>query len=300
MTYVYPQEKDFIEIKAKENMESRLWAGVNLRSDLEAGSTIGTQISQKIIERAKNDQSDKANETVTIPVGQDKWLSSANPPIAPLLPGWGNVKPWLVNSINDLTVNPPPKFGSEEFNQAIDELKNIAANRTEQQTNIAKFWADGAGTSTPPGHWNQIASDLIKKNNFNELQSAITFATMNMALMDAGICCWNTKYKYWILRPSKADSSITMPIDLPNFPSYTSGHSSFSGAASTVLGYIFPSEKESLDKMADEAGMSRLYAGIHYRFDNEEGKRNGRGLGNIAIEFAKKNLDSDSIKLMNI
>jgi membrane-associated phospholipid phosphatase len=109
-----------------------------------------------------------------------------------------------------------------------------------------------------------------------------------MAVMDAGISCWDAKYTYWLLRPSQADSTIALPIGLPNFPAYTSGHSSFSGAASEVLAYLFPDMTTSLRSMADEAGMSRLYGGIHYRFDNEVGLAVGRGIAQLAIQRANR------------
>jgi len=105
-----------------------------------------------------------------------------------------------------------------------------------------------------------------------------------MAAMDAGICCWDAKYVFWLLRPTQADPGITLPIGLPNFPSYTSGHSTFSGAAADVLGYIFPDQKDLFGSMAMEAAISRVYGGIHYRFDSEVGLQGGRSIAQIAIQ----------------
>jgi membrane-associated phospholipid phosphatase len=108
-------------------------------------------------------------------------------------------------------------------------------------------------------------------------------ALVNVAMMDAGIAAWDAKYTYWSIRPSEADPAITTPIGLPNFPSYVSGHAAFSGAAAEVLGYAFPAERAQLTAQADEAAMSRLYAGIHYRFDSEVGLRVGRAVGALAV-----------------
>src|SRR5262249_21691528 len=151
--------------------------------------------------------------------------------------------------------------------------------RTPEQLKIAVFWGDAPGTPTPPGHWNGVAAELIAKQRASaprtealaELSAARTMAILNMAVMDAGIACWDSKYYYWYLRPSHADPTITLPVGLPNFPSYPSGHSTFSGAAAEVLDYFFPSEKARFDAMAEEASMSRIYGGIHYRFDGEQG-----------------------------
>jgi membrane-associated phospholipid phosphatase len=108
-----------------------------------------------------------------------------------------------------------------------------------------------------------------------------------MAVADAGICCWDTKSYYYTARPTQIDPSIKT-IGLPNFPSYTSGHSTFSGAAATVLGYIFPADKPKFDAMAQEASMSRIYGGIHYRSDCEVGLRCGNAIGSFSVRFGQK------------
>jgi membrane-associated phospholipid phosphatase len=162
------------------------------------------------------------------------------------------------------------------------EVRWFSDNRTPQQLQIAQFWADGAGTYTPPGHWNEIACNLLSQRNWSALRDARALALMNMAVMDAGICCWDAKYAYWLLRPYQADPAITTPVGKPNFPAYTSGHSTFSGAASEVLGYIFPSQLTQLRAMAEEASMSRVYGGIHFRFDSEVGLGAGRSIARDA------------------
>ena len=140
-----------------------------------------------------------------------------------------------------------------------------------------------AGTATPPGHWNAIAADLAERYHLDEERATQMFAFLNMALMDSGIACWDAKYTYWLIRPSQADPLITTPVGLPNFPSYVSGHATFSGAAATLLGAVFPAARRDLQAMADEAAMSRLYGGIHYRFDNDRGLEVGRKIGSLAV-----------------
>jgi membrane-associated phospholipid phosphatase len=109
-------------------------------------------------------------------------------------------------------------------------------------------------------------------------------ALVGTAVMDAGVCCWETKYYYFYPRPYQMDNSIKTVVGLPNFPAYTSGHSTFSSAAATVLSYIFPAEKNSLETKALEAAESRIYGTIHYRFDSEVGMRCGKNIGSYAVQ----------------
>jgi hypothetical protein len=111
---------------------------------------------------------------------------------------------------------------------------------------------------------------------------------MNAATMDAGICCWKAKYDYWYPRPIQADPTIKTAFPTPNFPSYTSGHSDFSAAAGGVLSYIFPKEKSELQAKVQQASMSRLYAGIHYRFDCDQGVKVGIKVAQHAIQRGEK------------
>ncbi|PQV65168.1 PAP2 superfamily protein [Abditibacterium utsteinense] len=282
LKFFYPSEGASLDAKENEDEQSRLVAGVNYPSDLTAGETLGRAVAQKVIERAGADSAASASSGPSQPSGPGIW-----PGTNPLLPGWGRVQPLLLGAGDQFRPTPPPAFGSPEFNAALAEVRDISDHRTPQQLEIANFWADAAETFTPPGHWNLIAERLLLQHPTSEIRAARTFALLNASEMDAGICCWDAKYTYWLLRPSQADPAITTPIGLPNFPSYTSGHSSFSGAAESVLGYLFPAEAATLHNLAEEAGISRIYGGIHYRFDSDWGLKNGRAIGALAITRAQ-------------
>lgn len=278
LTYLYPNETAWLSRQAAADEESRLAAGVNFRSDITAGDSLGRAVALAVIAHAKNDGSN-VQWNGTVPTGPDKWVSTTSPQQPPLLPNWGNVTPWLLNS-SDLIMPPaPPVFGSAEFNASLQEVKQIANTRTAEQQQIALFW-----DVDPPGHWNQIASDLIQSYHLNELRSSRALALMNTAAMDAGICCWKAKYDYWYPRPIQADPTIKTALPTPNFPSYTSGHSHFSSAAGGVLSYIFPNEKSGLQAKVQEASLSRVYAGIHYRFDCDQGVIVGGQVAQHAIQ----------------
>lgn len=280
LTYLYPQEEDFLAGRKTEEQESRLWAGVNFRSDLTAGEALGRDVAQIIIDRAQTDGSD-AVWAGTVPIGDGYWFS--DPAELPLVPLWGQVKPWLMTSGDQFRPGPPPAYSSPEFKAALAEVKQFSETRTPDQSRAAAIWADNLGTYTPPGHWNAIAAKLIQDHHLTEIRAARALALLNMALMDAGIACFDSKYHYWLIRPSQVDPSITTPVGLPNFPSYISGHATFSGAAAAVLGYLFPAEKARVQALAEEAALSRLYGGIHYRFDNEAGLAVGRAVGELAV-----------------
>jgi membrane-associated phospholipid phosphatase len=107
-------------------------------------------------------------------------------------------------------------------------------------------------------------------------------------MADGFICCWDAKYTYWTARPITVDPSLDVLIPTPPFPSYTSGHSTISAAAATVLGYLFPGDEAHLAERADEARHSRLWAGIHYPLDNEMGALGGGMIGRLVVARARE------------
>ncbi len=245
---------------------------------IERAAAIGTRIAASLATRADADGWNAA-WTGTLPNGDGYWTGNA-----PQLPAWGLVRPWLWDSGSELRASPPPAFNSQEFRDGLAEVRQIADSRTPAQMETARFWADGAGTYTPAGHWNAIAAQLIQERGVAELSAARTLALMNIAMADAVIGCWDSKFAYWLVRPWQADPAITTPIGQPPHPSYPSGHACMSGAGAEVLAALFPSEAEDLERMAVEACDSRVYAGIHYRFDAEAGMTIGIRAADRALE----------------
>jgi hypothetical protein len=279
LSALFPSSAPLLDGKRIEDEASRRWASIDTVGAVRAGDLLGRKIAREVLAEAADDGSD-AVWTGTVPVGPGLWTG-----VSPVLPLWGEVRTWLVPDVLAVRPPAPPAFGSAAFESALDEVRSLSDHRTPEQLAIAQLWADGAGTSTPPGHWNAIASDLIRAEGLDELSAARVLAALNMAEMDAGICCWDAKYAYWLIRPYQADPAITTPVGRPNFPAYTSGHSTFSGAAAQVLAHVFPDHAAELQAMADEAGLSRLYGGIHFRFDSEQGLLAGRRIGDLAIDW---------------
>jgi hypothetical protein len=147
---------------------------------------------------------------------------------------------------------------------------------------------------TPPGHWNQIAVDACVADGLNDVRTARVLALLGVAQHDAFVACWDCKYHYDCIRPVM-DIRATVPgqeawlpylTPTPHFPTYPSGHSTTSGAASQVLGALFPDRGIEFALMGDEAKDSRLYGGIHYRFDNDVGANMGRIIGGFVVDVA--------------
>jgi len=294
---MFPTELAFIQKKADEHMLARIMSGANVRSEIEAGIALGRQVAAKFTTRARTDRAGqaggnpqvwKALEDQTIAKGEVCWFSLETPKRPPMLPLFGKVKPFLFDSLTAIGLRPPPppSTSSDKFKEETREVLFYSQNPTRERIAIVHFWADGAGTYTPAGHWNAIAAEEFVKENYSEIRWARNLALLNMALMDAGIICWDAKYFYFNPRPSQTDPSIKTLTGMPNFPSYTSGHSTFSAAAATVLGHLLPDRGSKFDDMALEASMSRLYGAIHYRSDCEAGLKCGKDVGQFAVNRA--------------
>lgn len=223
--------------------------------------------------------------TSTSSRGEIPWISLEEPKRPPMLPLFGNVTPFLFDAatVVALRPGPPPSTSSDAFYQENAAAYAQIKNPTREQNRIVQYWADGIGTYTPPGHWNAIAAEDFIQQNFSEVRWARNMALLNMAEMDAGIVCWNTKYYYFNPRPTQVIPSIKTLTGIPNFPSYISGHSSFSEAAATVLGHIIPANASKYESQSAEAALSRFISGIHTKVDCDEGLKVGKKVGGYAV-----------------
>jgi hypothetical protein len=298
MKLLFPTEVDYIQQKAAEEMQYRIMAGANVRGELNAGQSLGSQVADVFIVRAKADHAGKAIGTPAYWTqlqshatsrGDQFWISLEAPQRPPMLPLFGKVTPFLFDTLTVAAIRPgPPNLaGSDAFKQEEAEVLSYSKNPTREHQAIVEFWADGVGTYTPAGHWNAIAADEFVKQNYSEVRWARNFALLNMAEMDAAIVCWDTKYFYFNQRPTQANPNIKTLTGIPNFPAYTSGHSNFSGAAATILTYLLPDRGTKFTDLANQASMSRLYGAIHYRSDIEAGLMTGNKVGQYAIKKAQ-------------
>src|SRR2546422_11582700 len=282
LTYFDPAEAQLFEDKVQEQAN----AGPGQpHPDFVRGEAMGRQVGAEAIARAQTDGFDLP-WTGTVPVGPGLWFSSAKPPQPPANAQLPGMRPFFLTSADQFRPAAPPAFGSSAYLDALAEVRSISDTRTVEQVNIALFWARGAGTSSIGGLWNTVATAWIEESGLGEREATHVYALLDAAMMDAAIGCWDAKLTYWFIRPPQADPAIRLipPIGLPNHPSYPSAHSCYCGAAAGILSAFFPAKNDSLDAMVTEAGLARIYAGIHYRFDVETGAQLGRQVARFAGE----------------
>jgi PAP2 superfamily protein len=296
---LFPAAVEEITLKAGDQRNAALWSGKAAPSDIAAGLALGKAVAVVFTARAAGDGMRNAVGTraqwdafaaSAAARGEIPWTSLDSPARPPMLPFFGQVRPWAMTA-TDITVErpvPPPSTSSEQMRQELAEVKRYSDHATREEVAIANKWSDGAGTYTPPGHWNDIAAEYIRDANWSEVRSARAFALLNMSLHDGAVGCWEAKYVYFNPRPTNLDASVKTAIGLPNFPSYTSGHSTFSGAAAAVLSHLFPSQTAAFEAMKEEASISRLYGSIHYRADLEVGKDHGQRIAGYTLKFARE------------
>ncbi len=296
---LFPAAVAEITQRAAEQRNAALWSGKATASDIAAGLALGKAVAAVFVARAGADGMRTAGGTPAqwrgfadsaVAHGEIPWVSQETPPRPPMLPNYGLVQSWLMTPAEVVTERPPapPSTASPQMQQEVAEVRQTVAGLTETQRAIAYKWNDGGGTYTPPGHWNDITAERIRDARMSEVRAARTFALLNMAMQDAGVGCWGVKFLYFNPRPVQLDGSIKTVIGLPNFPSYPSGHSTFSSAAAVVLSYVFPEGAADFETMKEEASISRLYGGIHYRSDIERGKEHGARIGGYAVRFAQQ------------
>ena len=251
----------------------------------------------------------------------------------PVTPHWRYVDPFCLPDIQPFVPGPPPALNSPEYAAALNEVKALGGKtntvRTAEQSQIAIFWSDFSYTAMPPGHWHEIAASIAQSRTNTLAQNARLFALISVAQADAAIVCWEAKYRYNLWRPITAiqradedgnaatekDAAWNHFLAAPPFPAYTSGHSTFSKASAEVLAHFYGTDLiafsatsdslpgvvrsfTSLAACADEVGLSRIYGGIHYSFDNIAGKTSGQKIGDYVS--ANYLLPNDRLPLVRL
>src|SRR5438874_7255039 len=252
------------------------WPGEK-NQDVAAGNEIGHTVGAAVLSQSQNDGYLTAPTAFAAMVSArgirlGDWYT-APAPAAIVRSLWG-VTPFFLET-EDFLLSPDPH--TYDFQTALDEVFALSSPPTPDHLAIALKW-----NKVPPngpytaGEWNRRADELIGSYHRTEAEATRILAYANAAAFDAQIDCFETKYTWWFRRPAQVNSSITTAFATPNHPSYPSGHSCISSAFGAVLADAFPSERAGLDALVEEAGMSRIYAGIHYRFDVEAGQGVGR------------------------
>ena len=258
---------------------------------------------------------------------EGRWIPTPPSYQTAVEPHWREIRPMLLDSAEQFMPPLPPAYNVKNknsvFYKAVMEVKTIGENLTEEQKHIADFWDDNpfkmnvtghvmfaTKKFSPPGHWMNIVGIGAKAANADFNATVAAYAETSIALFDAFISCWDEKYRSNTVRPETVINKLFTQenwqpyIQTPPFPSYTSGHATISAAAAEVMTNWFGDnlsftdtsllefginnrEIKSFHSAAKEAAMSRLYGGIHYRFDNEEGATAGKKLGEFIVQRLK-------------
>jgi hypothetical protein len=173
----------------------------------------------------------------------------------------------------------PPAAGSKEHAKQLEAVRQAVAEVTPYQRERIDFWAGSIGSPTPAGIWLGILAGKLQAGS-NDVEHAVYMLTLaSIAMFDASIGCWQVKYTHWFPRPSNSDPNLRAWLHVPNFPSYSSAHSSFSWALATSLDGAGGALGLPLDALASEASETRVWAGIHYPADCEGGRTMGIDIG---------------------
>lgn len=282
LAYLFPEKAAELRAKAEAAAETRVRAGANYRSDVTAGLTLGEAVAAKIIARAQADGYAGTPATSSIAPTATTW---GNP--AAMTPMAGTWKTWLLESGSQFRLPMPNALDTQamqdELAEVIREVDSLP--RYPWKLSQAAYW----NFDVPAIIWDKTAKRLLKEKHASTPQAARTLAVLNALEADTFIALWDTKYVVLRKRPAHMEATLQakMPFNTPPHPSYPSGHSGASMAAATYLAGVFPDYALDFYDNANQAAMSRLYAGIHYASDNADGLKMGKQIADYALQKLK-------------
>lgn len=319
VTFPEGSMQEYVE-QLKEQADSAGMSGSMIKKSQQYADSIGNQILRW--SKGDNYARLRTAPKYTIIDTPGRWVPTPPMYAQAVEPHWNQIRTMVMDSASQFRPVPPPAFDIQNKNsvyyRALMEVKNIGDSLTEEQKHIADFWDDNpfkmnvsghvmfaTKKFSPPGHWMNIVGIGAWKAGADFSTTVAAYTQTAIALFEAFISCWDEKYRSNYVRPetviNKYISNSWQPhIQTPPFPSYTSGHATNSACAAEVMTYWFGDklsftdtsllefgiknrEISSFRNAAREAAMSRLYGGIHYRFDNDNGTEAGSRLGQYII-----------------
>jgi membrane-associated phospholipid phosphatase len=267
LAYFFPEKADSILQLAHAASRSRVDAGVQYPSDVEAGWKLGEQVAREVIEKAKNDGS---ATTWNGQMNKDPKKWTGNYPMGITLASY---VPIVIRSADQFRPPTPP-----DFEKDMQELKNF--KQTSRSSAQAYYWASNADT------WIDQANQKMFEYRISDdaPSAARIYTVLTVAYHDMAIAIMDAKYTYWGIRPTQYDPTYKSLVSTPPFPGYPSGHAAGAGTSSAVLEYFFPADAKQFQKLAKDCADSRFYAGIHFRTDNEVGLQMGNELGKYIVQ----------------
>jgi membrane-associated phospholipid phosphatase len=257
-----------------ETFNSQLASITGYTSDqIKSAAMTGENVGDAVVAYAETDGSVSAWDGV-MPTGQCTWTGSN-----PVGPVFGFQKTFILTSGKEFQPPPPYACGSQQDLQDVQAVINAHNSLTTEEIAIVHKWAD----LPPPTIWNNMLNYRFSNHSLSTFDAARASAYLNVGMYDAFVTCWAVKYVYWTARPFQRIPGFVPVIATPNFPSYASGHSMISSAASLIMGHLFPEEATFFIAQAQEAAISRLWGGIHYPQDNNNGFALGQLIGTKVV-----------------
>jgi hypothetical protein len=271
----FPSDWMMLDARMLAQRSAERWAGEQ-HTDFAAGEHIGRAIGAHVLAYAATDRVNLTAPPAN-PGGPGTWTGTNS-----VRANYG-ARTFALTSGDQFRPGPPPAFGSAEFNADLAETKALTLEERPEYLAIANLWAPRG-----PAYMNGVAAEMIVAHRRSEREAARILALANMAGFDVLSACFDAKFAYYLIRPVQADPAVKLAFTMPNHPSYPSGHSCITAAYGTVLASAFPEESDRVEGMIEQAGLSRMYAGLHYRFDCIVGQDLGRNVAMYVLSVAPR------------
>jgi hypothetical protein len=304
LAYLFPSQPALrLDEMADEAANSRVTAGTNTPSDVEAGLALGRAVADKVIAYAKTDGAGtpwNGKRPAGITDTKNFWQPAPGVVSPPIDPEAGKWKGWVLTNNAQFRPPPPPAYNSAELKAAAVDAVEVKKNLTQQQKDLAKFWEGGEGTKNPGGVTLSVAMPDVEKAaaegdkaaRWTLPQTTRAMALLTITMADGGIAVWEAKYFYWYPRPENVvrdlgvDKNYAPLLPTPRFPAYPSGSAGYAGGEQAIMDYLFPNNAAVHKQRADDQIIARIYAGVHWRFDavSQDG---GRAISQLVIDKVK-------------
>ena len=280
------------DLAAIDSLETAINSSFSLvnADEISRSNSFGSLVAANIFSWSETDGYKNASAPYTLPVGAGLWVPTPPAFAAASTPYWGNNRPIISGSILNSQPGDPTPYSEDpnsDFFKMVKQLYDVSQTLTTDQTNQAIFWRDIPGVSSP-GHWLSILQQVLNQTHSRLDKAALSYALTGVSLSDACISCWQTKYKYNLVRPvTYLQTVMALPtwnavLSTPAHPEYSSAHAVLSSAAADAFTFLFgnsignftdhtydylgfPARSfDSFKAIGEDAGYSRLYAGIHY------------------------------------
>jgi hypothetical protein len=291
LAYSHPLHAETAQRAAATATWAGVWRGAAEAETIRPSQELGAAVAAAILAWAAADGADApVGEPAPLPAGPGRWAPTPPWYEAAQLAQWGAVRTVAIGDPAAFRAAEPPAWDDPAMRDEYLAFETAQGALTAEDRALADAWAAGAGTVTPPGMWMQRAIGLVRQDRLATPEAARVYAVLGVALHDAAVACWESKYHYQVARPIQwitvKKSDWKPHLATPPHPSYPSGHASFSGAASTVLAAFFPAEADQLAAEAQSAAWSRVVGGIHWPMDGVAGLAQGRAVAARVLEHA--------------